>query len=224
LVNGGFKLVFFLIILLSPSFFLLFSLPLDIIEPFSQLFKSHLFQKTDAYILNLLFGSGSDFLLKLTDLLNELLFFLHFNSLLLLFLLLDSFALLNLLVAHFLILLNDFFTFDNNILFTLLDLLHQIFLVLKHLVLHLLSLFSKLMSNQSHIFYQCFLFLNFFLVSFCGSLSGKFHFNFPPLLLLHSFILIFLFHLLFPVLKLALVSHVNFEIFHSLFFFLDFFI
>lgn len=130
LVDCGFELVFFLVVFLAPSLFLLFSFPFDIIEPLSQLFKSHLFQQTNTHILDLLFGAGADLFFQLADLLDELLFLLHLDALLLLFLLLDAFAFLDFLVAHFLVLLDDFFTFHCYVLLALLHLLDQVFLIL----------------------------------------------------------------------------------------------
>jgi hypothetical protein len=129
LVYSGLKLIFFLVILLSSSFLFLFALPLDIVQLFPQLFKSHLLQQSNTDILDLLFGSGSDFLFELSNLLDKLFFLLHFDAFFFFFLFLDSFALFDLLVAHFFVLFDYFLSFDGDVLLALLDLLNEILFV-----------------------------------------------------------------------------------------------
>ena len=224
LVYGSLELIFFLVVLLSSPFLFLFTFPLDIVEPFSQLFKSHFFQQANTDVLDLLFGPGSDLLFELSNLLDKLFLFLHFDSFFFLFLFLDSFAFFDFLVAHLFIFLNDFLPFNGDVLLALLDLLNEDLLIFEHLVLNFLSLLSQLLSDKAHIVDKDFFLLHIFFVGFHGGLSRKFHLNFSSLLLLHGFVLILFFHLFFPVFILAFVSHVDFKVFHSLFFLLDFFI
>lgn len=224
LVYSGLKLIFFLVILLSSPFLFLFAFPLHIVQLFSQLFKSHLLQQSNTDILDLLFGPGSYFLLQLSNLLDQLFFLFHFDAFFFLFLFLDSFALFDFLVAHSFILFNYFLSFDGDVLLALLDLLDEVFLVFKHLVFNFFSLLSQFLSDQAHIVDEGFFLLHFFFIRFHSSLSGKFHFNFSSLLLFHGFIVILFFHLFFPILIFAFVSHVDFKVFHSLLFLVDFFI
>ncbi len=224
LVYSGLKLIFFLVILLPSSFLFLFAFSLDIVQLFPQLFKSHLLQQSNTDILDLLFGSGSDFLFELSNLLDKLFFLLHFNAFFFFFLFLNSFALFDFLVAHFFILFYYFLSFDGDVLLALLDLLNEVLFVFKHLVFNFLSLLSQFLGDQAHIVDEGFFLLHFFFIRFHSSLSCKFHLDLSSLLLLHGFIVIFFFHLFFPIFIFTFVSHVDFKVFHSLLFLLDFFI
>lgn len=82
-------------------------------------------------MLDLLLWPGADLFLKLANLKNQLLSFLHFYLLLLFLLLQNTSSLLLLLIVDLTILLQQFLLLNLDIFFTLLHLFYQLLLSLK---------------------------------------------------------------------------------------------
>lgn len=221
---GGLERLFFLDILLSPSFLLLFLLSLYLLKTNPELIEVHLLKKTHTNILNFCFWPSSNILLKLSNFRYKLLLFFHLNSFLLFLFLQNPTTLLLSLIMNLFILLDYLFPFNSNIFLYLLNLLNHLLFVQQYLLFELFTFLPKFIGNLFHITDHILLLLNIFDVSLHGSLSCQFHLNFSSLLKLQLLIFIFLFHLLLPVFKFRLIAHVYFEIFHPLLFLLNFLI
>lgn len=107
------------------------TLSLDIVEAHLKLVKCHLFQESNRNMLNLLLWPCTDLFLKLANLKDQLLSFLHLYLLLLFLLLQNTSSLFLLLIVDLTILLQKFLLLNFDIFFAFLHLLNQFLLRLK---------------------------------------------------------------------------------------------